>query len=60
MIIKKIVTGIIRGDDRTAAEACKPVYLDNNVIDQPVAAMCLVSQELENLAGFAATMLTQL
>ena len=30
------------------------------MIDQPVAAMYLVSQELENLAGFAATMLTQL
>ena len=58
-VMVKIVTTIIRGDDRTAAEACKPVYLDNNVIDQPVAAMCLVSQELERLADYGTAMLSE-
>ena len=59
-IMVKIVTTIIRGEDKNTGVVYEPKYLDNKVIDQPVAAMYLVSQELENLAGFAATMLTQL
>ena len=51
---------IIPGKDKKIKAAYEPKYLDNKMIDQPVAAMYLVSQELENLAGFAATMLTQL
>lgn len=59
-LIVKIVTTIIPGKDKKIKAAYEPKYLDNKMIDQPVAAMYLVSQELENLAGFAATMLTQL
>lgn len=59
-LMVKIVTTIIPGKDKKIKAAYKPKYLDNKMIDQPVAAMYLVSQELENLAGFAATMLTQL
>lgn len=56
----KIVTTIIRGEDKKEKAICEPKYLDNKMIDQPVAAMYLVSQELENLAGFAGTMLAEL
>lgn len=59
-LMVKIVTTIIRGEDKKAKAVCEPKYLDNKMIDQPVAAMYLVSQELENLAGFATEMLTQL
>lgn len=59
-LMVKIVTTIIPGKDKKIKVAYEPKYLDNKMIDQPVAAMYLVSQELENLAGFAATMLTQL
>lgn len=59
-LMVKIVTTIILGKDKKIKAAYEPKYLDNKMIDQPVAAMYLVSQELENLAGFAATMLTQL
>lgn len=59
-LMVKIVTTIIPGKDKKIKAAYEPKYLDNKMIDQPVAAMYLVSQELENLAGFAATMLTQL
>lgn len=59
-LMVKIVTTIIPGTDKKIKAAYEPKYLDNKMIDQPVAAMYLVSQELENLAGFAATMLTQL
>ena len=56
-LMVKIVTTIIRGEDKKASTICEPRYLDNKVIDQPVAAMYLVSQELENLAGIASEML---
>lgn len=59
-LMVKIVTTIIPGKDKKIKAAYEPKYLDNKMIDQPVAVMYLVSQELENLAGFAATMLTQL
>lgn len=56
----KIVTTIIRGEDKNTGVVYEPKYLDNKVIDQPVAAMYLVSQELENLTGFAVHMLNSL
>lgn len=59
-LMVKIVTTIIRGEDKKEKAICEPKYLDNKMIDQPVAAMYLVSQELENLAGFAGTMLAEL
>ena len=59
-LMVKIVTTIIPGKDKKIKAAYEPKYLDNKMIDQPVAAKYLVSQELENLAGFAATMLTKL
>lgn len=59
-IMVKIVTTIIRGRDKNTGVVYEPKYLDNKVIDQPVAAMYLVSQELENLAGFAVHMLNSL
>ena len=59
-IMVKIVTTIIRGEDKNTGVVYEPKYLDNKVIDQPVAAMYLVSQELENLAGFAVHMLNSL
>lgn len=59
-LMVKIVTTIISGEDKKQKAVCEPRYLDNKVIDQPVAAMYLVSQELENLAGFATDMLEQM
>ena len=59
-IMVKIVTTVIPGEDKKVRTVYEPKYLDNKMIDQPVAAMYLVSQELENLAGFAETMLIRL
>lgn len=59
-IMVKIVTTIIRGEDKNTGVVYEPKYLDNKVIDQPVAAMYLVSQELENLTGFTVHMLNSL
>ncbi len=46
-VMVKIVTFIIRGEDRKVKPVCEPVYLDENVIEQPVAAMYLVSKRTE-------------
>lgn len=59
-LMVKIVTTIIRGEDKQTRAVYMPKYLDNKVLNQPVAAMYLVSQELENLAGFAENLLIQL
>ncbi|MCD8355248.1 MAG: Na/Pi cotransporter family protein [Clostridia bacterium] len=56
-LMVKIVTTIIRGDDAPAHAVSKPQYLDNKIIDQPVAAMYLISQEIGRCAGFASNML---
>ena len=59
-LMVKIVTTVIPGEDKRVKVVCQARYLDNKVIDQPVAAMYLVSRELESLSGFAADMLIQL
>lgn len=59
-VMVKIVTFIIRGEDRKVKPVCEPVYLDENVIEQPVAAMYLVSKELNRLSDFTTEMLTGL
>lgn len=56
-LMVKIVTFIIRGDDTMEQINYQPKYLDNNILDQPVAAMYLISQEIERCAGFASGML---
>lgn len=59
-VMVKIVTFIISGDDRTALREYEPQYIDNNLISQPAAAMCLVSKELGRLADCAMDMMDNL
>lgn len=59
-VMVKIVTFIISGDDRAALREYEPQYIDNNLISQPAAAMCLVSKELGRLADCAMDMIDNL
>ena len=59
-IMVKIVTFLIRGEDKKMKPIYEPKYLDENVIEQPVAAMYMVSKELNRLAGFTTEMLLSL
>ena len=54
-LMVKIVTSIIRGEDKTK-QAIEPQYLDMNVIEQPTAAMVLVSKELNRLGDLASNL----
>lgn len=56
-LMVKIVTTIIRGEDTRERAAFQPQFLDNNIIDQPVAAMYVISQEISRCADFAESML---
>ena len=56
----KIVTTIIRGNDKTEKAAFEPKYLDMKVIEQPAAAMVLVSKELNRLGELAESLLSDL
>ena len=59
-LMVKIVTTIIRGDDKVQKTAFEPKYLDMNVVEQPAAAMVLVSKELNRLSELAESLLTGL
>lgn len=54
-LMVKIVTSIIRGEDKTK-QAIEPQYLDMNVIEQPTAAMVLVSKELNRLGDLTSNL----
>ena len=56
-LMVKIVTTIIPGEDTIEREAFQPQYLDNNMLDQPVAAMYVTSQEINRCADFASALL---
>ena len=59
-VMVKIVKAIIRGEDKNLKPAYETKFLDNNMLDKPVAAMYLISQEMERLVGFADKTLCQL
>ncbi len=59
-IMVKIVKAIIRGEDKNLKPAYETKFLDNKMLDKPVAAMYLISQEMERLVGFADKTLCQL
>mgnify|MGYP004526682927 FL=1 len=59
-LMVKIVTTIIRGDDKVRKTAFEPKYLDMKVVEQPAAAMVLVSKELNRLSELAESLLTGL
>lgn len=59
-LMVKIVTTIIRGDDNVQKTAFEPKYLDMKVVEQPAAAMVLVSKELNRLSELAESLLTGL
>lgn len=56
-LMVKIVMTLVRGEDTRAREAFQPQFLDNKMIDQPVAAMYVISQEISRCADFAESML---
>lgn len=59
-VMVKIVTWIIRGKDSSEEASSSPKYLDERMVSQPVAAVYLVSREIERLSGFASNMLNAL
>ena len=56
-VMVKIVTTIIPGKDKLPQTDCKPKFLDEKLLDQPVAAMYLLSQEIGRCADMASDML---
>lgn len=56
-VMVKLVTTIIPGKDKLPQTDCKPKFLDERLLDQPVAAMYLLSQEIGHCADMASDML---
>lgn len=56
-VMVKLVTTIIPGKDKLPQSDCKPKFLDEKLLDQPVAAMYLLSQEIGHCADMASDML---
>lgn len=57
-LMVRIVKLLVRGPDTDLAENHEPQYLDEKVIGQPVAALYLVSNEMERCVGITSDMLT--
>lgn len=55
-ILVKAVIKLVPGKDLDRLPS-EPVFLDNNVLDRPFAAIMLVKKELSRLAGFASDMI---
>ncbi len=49
-VMVKIVTTIVRGDDKTAEEKNQPLYIDSHVLSQPTVALHLAKQEVKAFA----------
>lgn len=56
-VMVKLVTTIIPGKDKLPQTDCKPKFLDEKLLEQPVAAMYLLSQEIGHCADMASDML---
>lgn len=56
-VMVKIVTTIIPGRDSEPVGIFQPHFINNSVVNQPVAAMHLLSQELQRLAAIVEDML---
>ena len=56
-VMVKLVTTIIPGKDKLPQTDCKPKFLDEKLLDQPVAAMYLLSQEIGRCADMASDMI---
>lgn len=56
-VMVKLVTTIIPGKDKLPQTDCKPKFLDEKLLEQPVAAMYLLSQEIGRCADIASDML---
>ncbi len=56
-VMVKLVTTIIPGKDKLPQTDCKPKFLDEKLLDQPVVAMYLLSQEIGHCADMASDML---
>lgn len=56
-VMVKLVTFVIRGEDRKETAICAPRYLDEAMLAQPVAAMYLISEEIRRCAQDAVSML---
>lgn len=56
-VMVKMVTFVIRGENRKDTAVCMPRYLDEAMLGQPVAAMYLISEEIRRCAQDAVSML---
>ena len=57
-VMVKLVTTVIRGDDKQAQPAlANPLYLDEGMLTQPVAALYLISSEIQRCASGVSQMI---
>ena len=56
-VMVKIVTFLVRGQDRQNLQSYEPKYLENRVISQPTVALYLVSEEITRVSEFVIRMI---
>ena len=58
-VLAAFVTRLVPDKEGQIADPMKPVYLDNNVLEQPFAAIHLATRELSRMAEITAQMIVQ-
>ena len=56
-VMVKIVTFLVRGQDRQSLQSYEPKYLENRVISPPTVALYLVSEEITRVSEFVIRMI---
>lgn len=56
-VMVKIVTFLVRGQEKQERQSYEPKFLENRVLTQPTAALYLVSEEIQRVSDFTRQML---
>ncbi len=56
-VMVKIVTFLVRGQEKQELQSYEPKFLENRVLTQPTAALYLVSEEIQRVSDFTRQML---
>lgn len=56
-VMVKIVTFLVRGQEKQECQSYEPKFLENRVLTQPTAALYLVSEEIQRVSDFTRQML---
>ncbi len=59
-LMVKIVTFLVKGNDKNEVKEYEPQFIDQNLISQPIVAICLVAKEINRLFDHCQNLISSL